>query len=57
MDEGFGEDYFGAGEVAEFEVGRGVFGDLFPEPGLELEEMVVDARPDNFERVVHVCQG
>ena len=46
--ERFGEDYFGAGEVAEFEVAGGVFGDLFPEPALELEEVVVDSRTDYF---------
>ena len=54
VDEGFGEDDFGAGEVAEFEVGWWVFCDLFPEAGLELEEVVVDAGADDGEGIVHV---
>lgn len=48
VDEGFGKDHFGAGEVAEFEVAGGVFGDLFPETALELEEVVVDSWADYF---------
>ena len=55
VDEGFGEDDFGAGHVAEAEVGGGVLGDLLEEAGLELEEVVVDARADYYEGVVHVC--
>ena len=57
VDEGFGEDDFGAGEVAEFEVAGGVFGDLFPEAALELEEGVVDAGADDLQGVVHVREG
>ena len=52
--EGFGEDDFGAGEVAELEVAGRVLGDLLPESALELQQVVVDARADDFERVVHV---
>lgn len=47
VDEGFGEDDFGAGHVAEAEVGGGVLGDLLEEAGLELEQVVVDARADD----------
>ena len=54
VDEGFLEDDFGAGKVAQAEVADGVFGDLFPEAGLELEEVVVDAGADDGEGVVLV---
>lgn len=57
MDECFFEDDFGAREVGQFEVGGGVFGDLFEEAGLELEEVVVDSGADDGEGVVHVCYG
>ena len=56
VDEGFGEDDFGAGHVAEAEVGGRVLGDLLEETGLELEEVVVDSRADYDEGVVHVCE-
>lgn len=54
VDEGFGEDDLGAGEVAELQVRRRVLGDLLPEARLELQQVVVDAGPDDFEGVVHV---
>ena len=57
VDESFGIYDAGAGEIAEFEVRGRVFGDLFPEAGLELEKVVVYARTDYFECIVHVCEG
>lgn len=57
VDERFGEDDLGAGEVAEFEVAGWVLGDLFPEAALELEQMVVDTRTHDLQSVVHVCEG
>ena len=54
VDERFGEDDLGAGEVAELEVAGRVLGDLFPEPALELQQVVVDAGADDFEGVVDV---
>lgn len=56
VDEGLGEDDFGAGHVAEAEVGGRILGDLLEEAGLELEEVVVDSRADYDEGVVHVCE-
>lgn len=55
VDEGFGEDDFGASHVAEAEVGGWVLGDLLEEAGLELKEVVVDSGADYYEGVVHVC--
>lgn len=57
VDERFGEDDFGAGEVAEFEVAGRVLGDLFPQSALELEQMVIDTRTNDLQSVVHVCEG
>mgnify|MGYP001598884077 FL=1 len=57
VDEGFCEDDFGAGHVAEAEVGGGVFGDLLEEARLELQEVVVDSWADYNQGVVHVGQG
>lgn len=57
MDESFLEDDAGAGEVAEAEVGDGVFCDLLPETGLELQQVVVDAGPNDGEGVVLVGEG
>jgi len=57
VDEGFGEDDAAAGQVAQLEVGGRVLGDLLEEAGREAKEMVVDARADDGEGVVHVGEG
>lgn len=54
MDKRFLEDGLGLREVAELEVRGGVFGDLFPEAGLELQEVVVDSGSYDCEGVVEV---
>ena len=57
VDEGFREDDLGAREVAKFEVAGRVFGDLFPEPPLELEQMVIDTGTNDVQGVVHVGES
>ena len=34
-----------------------VFGDLLPEPGLVLQEVVINAGTHDGEGVVHICEG
>lgn len=57
MNEGFLEDDAGAGEVAETEVRDGIFRNLLPEAGLELQQVMVDAGADNGEGIVLIGEG
>jgi hypothetical protein len=56
MDESFLENGLGLGKIAEFEVRGGVFGDLFPESGLELEEVVVNSGSYYSECIIQLCK-
>lgn len=56
MYESFLEYCFGLGEIADAKVGRGVFGDLFPETRLELEKVMVDSRSYDSESIVEICE-
>lgn len=54
VDERFLKDGFRLGEVAEFEVRGRIFGDLFPETRLELEEVVVDSGSYDCKGIVEI---
>jgi hypothetical protein len=56
MYESFLENGFGLCEVPNTQVGRGVFGDLFPETRLELQEVMVDSRSYDGEGIVEICE-
>src|SRR3954465_7204969 len=56
MNESFLKDGLGLCQIAQFEVGGGVFCDLFPEPRLELEKMVINSWAYYCECVVKICK-
>ena len=56
MNQGFGENDFGAGQVAEFEVAGRILRNLLPESTLKLQEMMVDSWADHFQSIIHISQ-